>query len=77
MGKRSPSPLADLEAYRLSRGETQSEFWARFGVSQSGGSRYEGGRAVPPPTAMLVQAFADGVVDDRVLKRLRVRARPR
>lgn len=40
MGKRSPSPLADLEAYRLSRGETQPEFWARFGVSQSGGSRY-------------------------------------
>lgn len=76
MGKRSPSPLDNLEAYRLSRGETQTEFWSRFGVSQSGGSRYETGRPVPMPTAMLVQAFADGVVDDKALERLRARARP-
>jgi hypothetical protein len=70
-GKRSPSPLDNLEAYRLSLGETQTEFWSRFGVSQSGGSRYETGRPVPRPTAMLVQAFADGVVDDKALALLR------
>lgn len=71
MTKRFRNPLADLEAYRLSRGETQTAFWSRFGVTQSGGSRYESGRAVPPPTAMLVQAFADGVVDDQALASLR------
>lgn len=76
MGKRSPSPLENLEAYRLSLGETQTKFWSRFGVSQGGGSRYETGRAMPLPTAMLVQAFADGVVDDKALERLRTRARP-
>lgn len=71
MGKRSPSPLANLKAYRLSRGEMQSEFWSRFGVSQSGGGRYETGRAVLMPTAMLVQAFADGVLDNKALASLR------
>lgn len=74
MAKKQPSPLANLEAYRRSRGETQTEFWTRFGVTQSGGSRYETGRAMPMPTAMLVQAFADGVVDDKVLALLRRKA---
>ena len=76
MGKRSPSPLENLEVFRLSLGETQTKFWSRFGVSQGGGSRYETGRAMPLPTAMLVLAFADGVVDDKALERLRTRARP-
>lgn len=71
MGKRSPSPLDNLEAFRLSLGETQTKFWSRFGVSQGGGSRYETGRAMPMPTAMLVLAFADGVVDDKLLASLR------
>lgn len=73
MGKRSPSPLENLEAFRLSLGETQTKFWSRFGVSQGGGSRYETGRAMPLPTAMLVLvlAFADGVVDDKALQKLR------
>jgi transcriptional regulator with XRE-family HTH domain len=73
MAKKAPSPLADLEAFRRSRGETQTEFWTRFGVTQSGGSRYESGREMPLPTAMLVQAFADGLVDDKVLALLRNR----
>ena len=32
---------------------SQSEFWNRLGVTQSGGSRYESGRPVPMPTAIL------------------------
>lgn len=32
---------------------SQSEFWNRLGVTQSGGSRYESGRPVPVPTAIL------------------------
>jgi DNA-binding transcriptional regulator YiaG len=27
----------------------QSDFWSRFGVTQSGGSRYESGRTIPRP----------------------------
>ncbi len=33
----------------------QSEFWSIIGVTQSGGSRYENGRAMPRPVRMLLQ----------------------
>lgn len=72
--KRKNNPLADLRAYRLSRDENQTEFWSRFGVTQSGGSRYESGRDVPAPVAILVLAFADGLLDDAALEGLRRRA---
>ncbi len=34
---------------------TQAEFWARVGVTQSGGSRYEGGRWMPVQIAWALQ----------------------
>jgi transcriptional regulator with XRE-family HTH domain len=33
----------------------QSEFWSKIGVTQSGGSRYESGRALPRPVRELVR----------------------
>lgn len=42
-------------AVRYKRGENQSEFWNRIGVTQSGGSRYESGRAIPKPVQLLLQ----------------------
>jgi transcriptional regulator with XRE-family HTH domain len=33
----------------------QAEFWARVGVTQSGGSRYEGGRSMPRPVRALLR----------------------
>lgn len=33
----------------------QSDFWSRIGVTQSGGSRYESGRALPKPVRELVR----------------------
>jgi len=36
-------------------GMNQSEFWSRIGVTQSGGSRYESGRALPKPVRELVR----------------------
>jgi transcriptional regulator with XRE-family HTH domain len=36
-------------------GMNQSEFWSRIGVTQSGGSRYESGRALPRPVSELVR----------------------
>jgi len=38
------------EALRLN----QSEFWSRVEVTQSGGSRYENGRAMPRPVRRLL-----------------------
>jgi DNA-binding transcriptional regulator YiaG len=32
----------------------QSDFWARIQVTQSGGSRYENGRAMPRPVRKLL-----------------------
>lgn len=32
----------------------QSDFWGRLGVTQSGGSRYESGRDMPKPVALLL-----------------------
>ncbi len=33
----------------------QQEFWSRIGVTQSGGSRYEAGRAMPKPVRELLR----------------------
>ena len=33
----------------------QEEFWAQVGVTQSGGSRYEGGRSMPRPVRALLR----------------------
>lgn len=70
MAKRPKNPLKDLRAYRDSLGENQSQFWGRFGVTQSGGSRYESGREVPTPVALLVLAFASELLSNSELQKL-------
>lgn len=60
--------LADIAAYRRMRGENQAQFWTRFGVTQSGGSRYESGRALPKPVRILLTLFAEGKLTDDDLK---------
>ncbi len=49
-------------------GENQSVFWQRFGVTQSGGSRYESGRSMPKPVRMLISLYAAGKIDDEDLR---------
>ena len=39
---------------RLKLGLTQGEFWSPVGVSQSGGSRYESSRNLPPTISALL-----------------------
>lgn len=46
---------AALRKLRQKKGMNQSEFWGQIGVTQSGGSRYENGRHVPPIVAMAVE----------------------
>ena len=43
--------LADPREYRGS--QTQAEFWPKFGVTQSAGSRYENGRQMDEPLRIL------------------------
>ena len=70
MSKAAARALSDLASYRKTLGENQSAFWSRFGVTQSGGSRYESGRALPKPVVVLLIAFVDGLLDDAALRRL-------
>jgi hypothetical protein len=56
-----------MSKYRVMRerlGLNQSEFWARVGVTQSGGSRYESGRTPGKPVQMLI-ALAYGPAKEK------------
>jgi len=44
---KNQAPKVNPLKMRKSTGMTQDKFWNRIGISQSGGSRYEGGRRVP------------------------------
>ena len=67
MAKRKKVDLSNPEEIRKSRGENQTEFWARFGITQSGGSRYEGGRSPARPTQILMALYLTGKVTDEDL----------
>jgi DNA-binding transcriptional regulator YiaG len=69
MTRAKPS-LSNVRALRDTLGMNQSAFWSKFGVTQSGGSRYESGRSIPTPLKILLQAWLDKVVDDATLAKL-------
>jgi len=56
--------IHNLTTTRRLRGENQCQFWQRFGITQSGGSRYEAGRGLPTPTALLLHFYASGKIND-------------
>ncbi len=60
---RAPAQIG-LRQLRISKRESQATFWARFGVTQSSGSRFETGLGVPPPVALLVKLYANGKLSD-------------
>jgi hypothetical protein len=59
--------LNDILSYRKALAENQSTFWQRFGVTQSGGSRYESGRNIPKPVRLLISLYAAGKITDEDL----------
>lgn len=64
------SVLEDLKKYRLSIDENQTEFWQRFGLTQPGGSRYEGKQPIPKPTALLIGLYLEGKITEDDLDRV-------
>jgi hypothetical protein len=58
------SGQAGLRQFRISKRESQATFWARFGVTQSSGSRFETGLGVPLPVAILVKLYVNGKLSD-------------
>lgn len=55
--------------------ENQTDFWARFGVTQSQGSRIEQGGWIPAPLAMLLSLYLDMRISDLDLEAARMRTR--
>jgi len=53
-----------LRKYRQTKQESQCNFWSRFGVTQSRGSRFEMGAEIPPPVAILLKLYLDGIITD-------------
>ena len=54
MARRTQEPTINALAVRHKLGLTQTEFWSRVGITQSGGSRYESGRSIPRPVQKLL-----------------------
>jgi DNA-binding transcriptional regulator YiaG len=52
--KRTKLKNVEPRKLREKLGLTQSEFWSRIDVTQSGGSRYERGRPMPRPVRRLL-----------------------
>lgn len=60
-----------LRNHRKTIRESQDRFWARFGVTQSRGSRFETGAEIPPPVMILLGLYFKGVVTDGDLMSIR------
>lgn len=65
------NPLQNLVEFRKQFDENQSDFWSRFCVTQSGGSRYESGQNISGPVGLLLLAYSEGILDDKTLARMR------
>ncbi|OPB06980.1 MULTISPECIES: helix-turn-helix domain-containing protein [Pseudomonas] len=50
--------------FRTKKGMTQADFWAKFGVTQSSGSRIEKTGRMLVPLYMLLRLYCAGVIAD-------------
>lgn len=67
MARKKALDFSDVAAVRHKSNLNQSNFWKRYGVTQSGGSRYESGRNIPKPLAILLWLHSTGRVTDKDL----------
>lgn len=67
MAKKRKAKTSDFTGERKALGLNQKDYWERYGVTQSGGSRYESGRAIPRPLGILLRLHRDGKISDKDL----------
>jgi DNA-binding transcriptional regulator YiaG len=67
MARKKKLDFGDIANDRKKENLNQKDFWARYGVTQSGGSRYESGRNIPKPLAILLWLHRSGKVGDKDL----------
>ena len=54
MARKKKLDFSDIATARKKLNLNQKDFWTRYGVTQSGSSRYESGRNIPKPLAILL-----------------------
>ena len=67
MARKKKLDFSNIADVRQKQNLNQTEFWTRYGVTQSGGSRYESGRNIPKPLALLLWLHQSGKVTDKDL----------
>ena len=67
MARKKKLDISDIATARKKLNLNQKDFWTRYGVTQSGGSRYESGRNIPKPLAILLWLHQSGKVSDKDL----------
>lgn len=67
MARSKKLDFANIRTSRRLSGLNQHEYWSRYGITQSGGSRYESGRCIPKPAAMLIWLREMGKITDQDL----------
>lgn len=67
MARKKKLDFSDIAITRKNENLNQKEFWQRYGVTQSGGSRYESGRNIPKPLAILLWLHRSGKVTEKDL----------
>jgi DNA-binding transcriptional regulator YiaG len=67
MARKQKLDFSNIADARKKEGLNQLDFWTRYGVTQSGGSRYESGRNIPKPLAILLWLHRSGKVTDKDL----------
>jgi hypothetical protein len=67
MARKKKLDFSNIQDDRVKTGVNQKDFWAPYGVTQSGGSRYESGRNIPKPLAILLYLHRSGKVTDKGL----------
>lgn len=67
MARKKKLDFSDIATDRKKKNLNQKDFWARYGVTQSGGSRYESGRNIPKPLAILLWLHRSGKISDKDL----------
>lgn len=61
--------FANPREIRRRMGLNQQQFWAKIGVTQSGGSRYEHGRNIPRPVKELLRLVHVEQIDVKKIKK--------
>lgn len=64
MARKCKFNFSDPAKTRWLARESQVDFWDRFSITQSSGCRYENGRGIPEPVALLIALYYSKKITD-------------